>query len=236
VSEALKIVIVEDEPAAARLLKKMLGRVDQLSIDELDLCETIDEAMERLKHPTDLLFLDLNLRGDSGFDLLEKLAAEPFETIITTAYSSYAIKAFEYGVRDYVVKPFSQERLTQAVMRVPSVSASTSPALARIVVKEKGKVIPVSVDDIIAIRSAGDYAELAMTDGGKNLCSKRMDFLEQRLSEDFMRVHRTAIIRLSKVINVNVEPGGKYNVIMDGIEEPQPVGRKYYKELKERLA
>ena len=231
----MKIVIVEDEPAAARQLEKMLRRVKGLHIESLDIAHSIGVARARMAEKLDLLFLDLNIMGESGTDLLKEFLSEPFETIITTAYPEHALAAFELGVRDYLLKPFSQERLETAISRVPEPSLSASPAISRILIKEKDKISPVAVESIAVIRSAGDYCELFLEGGASKLCSKRMDFLERRLPSDFMRIHRSAIIRLSKVKEIRAEAAGRYEVLAEGFNEPIPVGRKYYKELKSRI-
>lgn len=231
----MRVVILEDEPVAARQLERMIKRVNGFNVDSVTLCATADEGRERIKEGLDLLFLDLNLRGQSGFDVLKEFLSEPFETIVTTAYPDHALEAFQYGVRDYLVKPFSDERLALAVSRVPKPEPDESPALTKIIVKERETIISVSVDTIKIIRSAGDYCELWLADGKKLLCSKRMDFLENRLPDDFMRVHRTAIIRISKLIGLKVEGGGNYSAMVNGVDKPVPVGRKYYKTLKAKL-
>jgi len=231
----MRIVIVEDEPAAARQLKKMLERAQGLSIDSLSICSSLAEAKKAAREGLDLMFLDLNLMGKSGFELFGEEFETPFETIVTTAYPEHALDAFGHGVRDYLVKPFSQERLEQAIERVPKPAEEKPSAVARIMVKDRDGITPVDVGAVSMIRSAGDYCELYLDDGTRRLCSKRMDYLEQSLPEDFLRVHRTAIVRLSKIKSLKVEGGGRYLASVEGIENPAPVGRKYYKSLKDRL-
>lgn len=231
----MRIVIVEDEPAAARLLKKMLERAPGLEIESLDILSTLDEAKTRANEGLDLLFLDLNLMGESGFEVLMEEVEEPFETIITTAYPEHALEAFEHGVTDYLVKPFSQERLEQAVARVIKINRDEKPSIARVMVKDRGGIIPIDIDSVDMIRSAGDYCELYINDGSRRLCSRRMDYFEKHLPQDFMRVHRSAIIRLSRLKSLKVEQGGRYSARLESFEEPVPVGRKYYKDLKDRL-
>jgi len=231
----MRILIVEDEPAAARQLKKMIERAGRLDIESLAICSSLAEAKERAKEGFDLLFLDLNLMGESGFDFFDEAFDNPFETIITTAYPEHALNAYERGARDYLLKPFSQERLEQALGRVDSKPSSAGGGLTRIVVKGREGVTPVDIDSVIQIRSAGDYCELYLDDGSRRLCSKRMDYLESRLPDDFIRAHRTAIIRLSKIKNLKIEGGGRYFAVIEDVDEPTPVGRKYFKELKARL-
>ncbi|VAX21748.1 hypothetical protein MNBD_NITROSPINAE01-825 [hydrothermal vent metagenome] len=231
----MKVVILEDEPVAARQLEKMLRRMDGLNISSISICDNARDGREKIKEGLDLLFLDLNLRGEAGFDVLKEFLSEPFETIITTAYPDHALEAFQYGVRDYLVKPFSGERLHQAVSRVPMPEPYESPALMNIMVKDRETIIPVSVDDIKLIRSAGDYCELYLVSGKQLLCSKRMDFLAHRLPDDFMRIHRTVIVRITQISGLKVEGGGRYFATVHGVLEPVPVGRKYYKDIKAKL-
>jgi DNA-binding LytR/AlgR family response regulator len=230
----MRIVIVEDEPVAARQLAKMIGGL--LPDGVVALAPSVEAGADALREGADLLFLDLNLAGEDGFALLRRFVGEPFETIVTTAYPERAVEAFELGVRDYLVKPFSKERLAQALARVPSSGDRESPPLAGLMVKSREGYENVPVADIVAVRSAGDYTELLLDTGGVRLSAKRMEFLEQRLPADFMRVHRTAIVRLSKVKKLTVEPGGKYAVVVAGASEPLPVGRAKYREVKRRLA
>jgi len=232
---SLRIVIVEDEPAAARMLKKMLERAPGLDIESLFICSSVPEARNQLETGgADLVFLDLNVRGESGFDAVDDFMAAPFETIITTANPENAVRAFEIGVADYLVKPFSQERLEIALGRVGKV-VNREKTLGRILVKDHQGITAVPVEELKIVRSAGDYTELHLTQGGKKLCAKSMDFLESALPSDFMRIHRTSIVRVSMVESLKVGAGGKYLAVIKGEEEPSPVGRTYYKKLKERL-
>ena len=230
----LRIVIVEDEPAAARMLKKMLEKAPGLAIGSLSICSSASEARELLSGgAADLVFLDLNLRGESGFSAVDDFMAAPFEVIITTANTEHAARAFEVGVLDYLVKPFSQERLEKALARAGG--AQREKPIARIMVKDHRGVSVVMVGELKMVRSAGDYTELCLTGGGRKLCAKRMDFLERALPPEFMRIHRTAIVRLSKIQSLKVEAGGKYHAVVEGEKEPVPVGRTHYKDLKEKL-
>jgi len=230
----IRIVIVEDEPAAARLLKKMLERTPGLSIGSLAICSSVAEARDHLaREGADVVFLDLNVRGESGFDAVDDFMAAPFDTIIATANPEYAVRAFEVGAADYLLKPFSQERLEKALARVRGEDREES--MGRILVKDHQGITAVPVGDLKLVRSAGDYTELHLIGGGRKLCAKSMDFLERSLPADFMRVHRSAIVRLSMVRRVKVVAGGKYLAEIEGENEPAPVGRTYYKELKESL-
>ncbi|MBF0169606.1 MAG: histidine kinase [Nitrospinae bacterium] len=235
VGESMRIVIVEDEPVAARQLVRMLEKLLGPDGGAVRHCATLAEGERALADGADLLFLDLNLAGEDGFALLRRFVGEPFETVVTTAYPERAVEAFELGVRDYLVKPFALERLSQAMGRIPRPDAEKSPAMTAVVIKGREGYESVPVARIVAVRSAGDYTELLLTGGEIRLSAKRMDFLEQRLPDAFMRIHRTAIARVSLVRELRIEAAGRYEAVVEGIAEPLPVGRSRYKELKERL-
>ncbi|MDH4184026.1 MAG: LytTR family DNA-binding domain-containing protein, partial [Nitrospinota bacterium] len=205
-----------------------------LKISSLAICSTLDEARSHLaEHQTDLLFLDLNLRGESGFHAVDDFLAASFETIITTANTEHAVRAFEVGAVDYLVKPFSQQRLEQAIAKLAA--GQKDKPISRILVKDHHGVLAIPLENIRLIRSAGDYTELHLIDGGRKLCAKSMDFLEHALPREFMRIHRTAIARVSMLRGIQVQAGGKYLARIEGESEPAPVGRTYYKKLREIL-
>ena len=231
---SLDIVIVEDEPPAARMLKKMLERAQGLKIGALSICSSIGEAKELLESRTpDLLFLDINVRGESGFDVVDDFLASPFETIITTADTAHAVRAFEIGALDYLVKPFSQQRLETALGKL--LSREGGKPVRRILVKDTHGVTPVEVESIKMVNSAGDYSEIVLMDGARKLSAKRMDFFERTLPAQFMRIHRSAIVRLSMVEEVVLAGGSKYHARIKGEKDPAPVARASCKKLMESL-
>ena len=115
----MDIVIVEDEPVIAQRLQR---QVKEILVDQqpnIKWFDNFDDAQSYLfEQPLDLLILDLNLHGVDGFELLKTVSAESFHTIIVSVYAEKAITAFEYGVVDFVAKPFNFERLQQALLRV----------------------------------------------------------------------------------------------------------------------
>ena len=117
----MKILIVEDEKSIANRIERLLKEIAGDKISSLVQKERLTEALDYINHhKIDLLFLDLNLSGNDGFEILQSLAAETFDTIIVSAYRDKAIDAYEYGVVDFVPKPFTKDRLAKAFHRLDS--------------------------------------------------------------------------------------------------------------------
>ena len=115
----MRVVVVEDEEVAAGRLIRLLGGILGGDLRSITHKTTLEEAREHLAdHPVDLLLLDLNLHGRDGFRLLGEAAAGSFQTIIVSARHEKALRAFEYGVTDFVAKPYDENRLRQAIQRV----------------------------------------------------------------------------------------------------------------------
>ena len=219
----MKIAIVEDEAVVARRLERMVRDIVGLDAS-IDVAPSLPAA--RTLMPVDLLFLDLNLNGADGFRLLEETAAAPFQTVIVSAHHDQALRAFDYGVADFVAKPWTAERLRVAVER-----ATTKPAgRARCVVVRKGRELrTIRVDDILFIRGADDYSELHLADGSVHLHEKSLTALESLLPEAFARVHRSYIANLGRV------RGGRAAELVLDDESVVPVGRVYRDAVRERL-
>ena len=219
----IKIAIVEDEAVVARRLERMVR--DIVGIDaSIDVAPSLPAA--RTLMPVDLLFLDLNLNGADGFRLLEETAAAPFQTVIVSAHHDQALRAFDYGVADFVAKPWTAERLRTAVERATTKSAGR----ARCLVVRKGRELrTIRVDDILFIRGADDYSELHLGGGSVHLHEKSLTALESLLPEAFARVHRSYIANLGRVRGVRAA-----ELVLDD-ESIVPVGRVYRDAVRERL-
>jgi len=214
----MNIAIVEDEAVVARRLERMVG--DIVTEATINVATTLGAAIELLRVRTiDLLFLDLNLQGKDGFRLLEEAAAAPFQTIVVSAHSEQALRAFEYGVTDFVAKPWSAERLRLAIER----AASREPReRARMLVVRKGRELrTIPIAQILYIRGADDYAELHLADGSVHLHEKSLSALEALLPETFVRVHRSYIANTAQVRGLRTAA----LVMEDGAQVP--IGRTY---------
>ena len=202
----------------------------------------------------DLVFLDVQMPKITGFELLELLDERP-QIVFTTAYDQYAIKAFEMNAVDYLLKPFSKERFNQALDKVRVNSIATKKAdlkedpiqhvldtidektenLFRVVVKKGSDIHMIPVEDILYIEAKDDYV-MIYTEKGRFLKEKTMKYYETHLStDDFVRVHRSYIVRIEQV--KRLEPYGKSSYIaILGQGQKINVSLAGYKKLKEGLS
>lgn len=223
----MKIAIVEDEAVVARRLERMVREIVGAEAS-VDVAPSLPAARALMNRPFDLLFLDLNLNGSDGFQLLEEAAASPFQTVVVSAHHEQAIRAFDYGVADFVAKPWTFERLRIAVERATSTQAA--PGRARCVVVRKGRELrTIRVDDLLFIRGADDYSELHLGDGSVHLHEKSLTALESLLPATFARVHRSYIANLGRVRGMRAAALVLYD------DSLVPVGRVYRGAVRERL-
>ncbi len=228
----LNLLIVEDEASIAkrvmRLSKEILG--DRLT--SIEIRNSVDEALIYIgSHDIDLLFLDLNLSGHSGFDVLRKVLAESFETVIISAYRDKAIKAFEYGVTDFVPKPFTRERLEKAINRVLDNVRYADSQVKQIAIKKQGSVQLIPVSQISYIQGANIYSELFLENGKKELSNKTLDLLLKLLPEQYERIHKSYIADMNRAKELRTQAGSKYMLrLNDGTE--LPIGRTKFKHIK----
>jgi len=245
--KTIKAVIIEDEEPARKILRYYLEKIEEIKIvaecgDGLSGLKAISEIKP------DLIFLDIQIPKLNGFEMLEVIQEKP-EIIFTTAYDQYAIKAFELNAVDYLMKPFSQERLEEAVKkainRIENRSQDESnqykqlieklpTPLSRVVVRKGSEINIIPVDQIKYIEAQDDYVMIYYT-GGKVLKQQTMKFYEENLpAKDFVRIHRTYIVRVGEI--KKLEPYSKDNymaVLHTG--EKLPVSRSGYRRLREEL-
>lgn len=230
----MRILIVEDE---SRIAKRIEGMTRDIFGDRLQSLKRIDTLQEALRfieaNPLDLVFLDLNLNGNNGFELLGTAVSKSFHTIIISAYKNQAITAFEYGVLDFVPKPFNQDRLAQAIKRITTKTLAENKKTKFLAIRKKGRVVLVSVEDVLYIKGAGSYTELFLSGGRKELHGKSLEKLEQLLSTSFERIHKSYLVKLAEIDKITVASGSKYMAeLRNG--ESIPIGRTKYKDLKRK--
>jgi DNA-binding LytR/AlgR family response regulator len=230
----MRIAIVEDEPPVARRLARALRRILAEGIEELSILPTLAAALDHVRtEPLDLVFLDLDLYGRSGFELLAEAAAARFQTVVVSAHDEQAIRAFEHGVVDFVPKPWTDERLRLAVERALGRAAAPGSA-ARLAVRVAGRVELVELERVLAIRGADDYTELVLDDRSTRLCEKTLAGLERVLPPRFLRVHRSWIVNLDRVRSWAPAPGGRATIDVGGAIVP--IGRSHRRFALARLA
>lgn len=234
-SRLRSIALVEDEAVVARRLERLTRR---LLGDQITSCVHLTSLTEALayvrSHTIDLLFLDLNLQGEDGFEVLAEAVAGSFHTIIVSARHELALRAFEYGVVDFVPKPYSQERLAQALGRIESRGDDLRRQLRYLAVRKGRKVIPVPLSEVMYVQAAGDYSELHCSEGIVHLHHKTLSDLSQLLPSDYWHIHRSYIVDSRWVESLNSRPGSRYFVqLRDGTD--LPVSRHKVQELRRRF-
>ena len=149
----MRIVVVEDEAIVARRLTRLLREILGETLESLDLATSLGAAQVRLDRepPIDALFLDLNLNGRDGFELLGEAVAGSFQTIVVSAHAERAIEAFDYGVLDFVAKPFGRERLELAIDRLRSgrMHDGAASGVRQLAVRKAGRVQLVPVASLV---------------------------------------------------------------------------------------
>ncbi len=228
----MKLLIIEDESRIAKRIERMTREILGKNLTSLTHINTLQEALKFIERNTlDLVLLDLNLNGESGFDLLTTAVAESFHTIIISAYKDQAITAFEYGVLDFVPKPFNRERLLQAFDRAMAKERPAANKTKLLAVKKRGRIQLMPLEDLLYAKGAGAYTELFMTDGARELHDKSLDKLEQLLSPAFERIHKSYLVRMSEVRGISVASGSKYMAELKN-GTIIPIGRTRYKDIK----
>ncbi len=229
----MRILIAEDESVAARRLERMVGEILGEKAVSIAVKESLADAEEYLfEKPIDLLLLDLNLHGEDGYDLLRLAAAGSFQTIVVSANADRAVDAFQYGVLDFVPKPFDLERLEKALARVGTKSQGRPPA-KYLSVRKHGKVELLPVDKVLYLQGAGDYVEIHLEDGRMELHGKTLETLGELLPPHFERIHKSYIVDMRAMKGIVLQGAGKYAMEL-GKGRLVPVSRVKYRELKER--
>lgn len=234
----IRALVVDDEPLARRNLTVLLGRdPDITTVTEsgsgLEAIETI-----RREKP-DLVFLDVQMPECGGFDVLELLGRDmPPAVIFVTAYDEYALRAFEAGALDYLLKPFVDARFRRALDRAKDKIAHYTPLrpppAERLVVRGRGQVLFVNVGDIDWVEAAGYYACLHV--GSETHVMRRsLSELERDLGDQgFARIHRSIIVNLARVHGLELQSTGEYEVVLKSRVRLQ-LSRRYRKRLQLRM-
>lgn len=233
------VLIVEDlKPARDFILKCISTRPE---LRPVDTAKNGQEALDKLNTENyDLLFLDINLPVMSGIEVLESLKVKPY-VIFTTANDQYAIKAFDFGAVDYLLKPFSNDRFNQAVDRFLKSMKDNSanqpmPHEYSLSFTEKRKHFLVSYNDIIYLSSHKRYT-IIHTEERDFEASKMIKEIEGDISGDiFIRIHKQFVVNLHYFLKLDTGSGGVYSITLkDSDETVLPVGRTYIKQLRNRL-
>ena len=237
----IRTIIVDDEPLARSNLLVLSGRDPEIEV--VAQCGSGAEAVQAIRRlQPDLLFIDVQMPECDGFDVLEMLGKDlPRATVFVTAYDQYALRAFEAGALDYLLKPFDNARfelaLNRAKQRIRTIENRQplfASRLERIVVKSSGEVCFLKASEIDWIEAADYYACLHV--GGKNhLLRRSLAELEEDLDPNmFCRVHRSSIVNLDRVQRLKVAEDGEYEILLNNGTRVR-LSRRYRKHLEARI-
>jgi DNA-binding LytR/AlgR family response regulator len=194
-----KVLIVDDEPLARRVLAEyLIGQPDFTLCAEKQTAETAFSWLNQ--HPVDLLFLDINLPGISGLELLRDLKISSL-VIFTTAYPEFAVEAFEVEAFDYLLKPISKDRFLASLTKVKkhlSASLSEQQSIRWINLKEGRRTYRVNKNDLLYLQAYGDYVRV-YTQEKTYMIKERLQNFARQLPNEFIQVHRSYIINLDAI-------------------------------------
>lgn len=229
---------MDDEPPARASVRVLLTRDPQIEI--VGECSSGSEAISAIRnlHP-DLIFLDVHMPECDGFDVLEMLGAnQPPAIVFVTAYDQFALRAFDAGALDYLLKPFDNPRfelaLDRAKQKVRFGNAPPPKRPERLAIKTGGQMLFIPTADIDWIEAADYYASLHIA-GKTHLIRRALSELEGDLDpQTFCRVHRSAIVNLSRVTALETGPDGEHELkLRDGTT--LRLSRRYRRQLQARI-
>ena len=214
--EKIRSLIIDDERHARVLLKTLLAEYCP-SIDLLDEADSVASAVEKIeKYNPDLIFLDIKLKNRTGFEILEELKNINAQIIFTTAYSEYAIKAFEFSAIHYLLKPINVEQLEKAVEKAGEIKKGFQVEEflelmnnykeiqeERISLPNRSGEEYVLIKDIMCCVASGSYTEIYFEDGKQKLISKPLGYFEKKLNPKlFHRTHKKYLVNLQSVVSL----------------------------------
>lgn len=244
----MNAIIVDDEQPGARTLQLLIETYCP-EVHILSSVASVSEAIEQIRaHQPTLVFLDIELSTESGFELLNYPECKTLEIIFTTAFEQYAIRAFRSDAVDYLLKPVDPDELTLAVakaaqrrkakaeppwLRAAIDAVHTSARSKRIALPSFDSIQYIPSDELVRLEASSNYTDIYVTGGKKHTVTRTLkEFETQLLSEGFFRVHKAHLVNLSHVEKF-VRTEGGYLLMKDGTTVP--VSRNKKEELLRRL-
>jgi two-component system LytT family response regulator len=237
----IKAIIIDDEISAIKSLKWEIENFCQ----GIEICDSFTDPTEAISAinylKPDCVFLDIEMPEMDGFQLLSKLKFRDFELIITTAYDSYAIRAFKENAIDYLLKPIDTDDLLKSVAKIKTskekhtLGLDLKRALDSILPKQtktkialplSGKTLFVNSDDIIYCKSDGNYSEIFFKKDKKEMLSKKLKDIEEIIDNDiFFRVHHSYLVNINHIKEF-IRNDGQYLVLENGVSIPVSRSKK----------
>jgi two-component system LytT family response regulator len=234
----LKAILIDDESAPRLLLRTLLEAHPTVQV--VAEAGTIADAVELIRAiRPDVIFLDVQMRGESGFDLFDRMEVEA-RVVFVTSHDRFAARAFDVNALDYLLKPVDPERLARTIAKLgvpPAPIPKEKLEYAdRLFLRLERRTCFLRVDAIKRIRADADYSRLWTTETDDVQSNLSLKEWEDRLPDrQFLRIHRSTIINLEYVVNVEDWFNYSYRVFLNGIAEPEVVSRRYAMKLRERM-
>ena len=227
----IRVLAIDDEPLALQQLTAYLSKVPFLEL--AGQCQSAVEAAEVLdKETVDAIFCDINMPDLNGMDFVKSLAAPPL-VVFTTAYTEYAVEGFRVNAVDYLLKPFGLQDFTRAANRLRDRLRPGDTEVLKdnaLFVKTDYRVVRVSLSDIRYIESMSEYLKLHLTSQPKPVITLlSMKLIEERLPQNFMRIHRSYIVNLDKIQEVN-----RNRILLDA-DTSLPIGDSYKEQFNQYI-
>jgi len=232
----IRVMVVDDEPLARSSLRVLLGRDPEIEL--VSECGSGKEALREIRaRRPELVFLDVQMPECDGFDVLEQLGKDlPPALVFVTAYDQYALRAFEAGALDYLLKPFDNARFARALERAKErIALKDAPRkIERLAIKNAGEMLFLKISEIDWIEAA-DYYVCLHAGARTHLLRRSMNEVEEELGTGaFCRIHRSAIVNLERVRRLEVSEEGGTDVVL-GNGTRLRLSRRYKRQLQGRL-
>ena len=244
----MKTIIIEDDPNAREVLIQLLSR-NHPEIEVIGIADNFLKAKKQIqKHDPDLIFLDIELNNDSGFDLLKELKAYSFQTIFFTAYNQYAVEAFKYNALDYLLKPVGIKDLARSINRARKnvkekylidyenlLSFLQENQAQKITLPVGRGLIYINAQDIIYLVADRSYCKVfTLSRQRPIIISKSLKKVHSRVSSrEFVRVHHSYVINKNHISEFQRQDGGLF-VMRDG--KSIPISQKFKKDIKSAIS
>lgn len=230
----MRALIIDDEPLARSNLAVLLAR--DAAITVVGQCGSAEDALAALaEHAPDLVFLDIEMPECDGFELLERIGPSPsFAIVFVTAHNQFALRAFEVGALDYLLKPFDDQRFERVLARVKE-RLRVPDETRRFIIKNGNTLEVVKFADIDWIEASDYYSTLHVA-GRTHMLRRSLADLEAQLTPyGFYRIHRSAIVNLERIRALEIREDGEYEVVL-GDAQRLRMSRRYRKAVMEKLA
>lgn len=216
----MKILIIEDATLVAKRIESLC--VAAFANAKCDIAFDIESALTHIQQFTyDLIYLDLNLNGSHGFELLNSKSVDPTKVIIVTAYQDQAAMAFEFAVFDFICKPIKKSRFLHVAQR----AINAMPHDAELIkINHAKKEYSISLSDIYYIKAEGNYSQINTIKGTQLLSDKTMHYFESTFDSLF-RIHRTYLVKRALIESITKLGAGQYRVtLLNGLQLPMSRG------------